>query len=54
VSGDVRLDDATIERADMKSLSGNIDLTGQLARNGRYEITTHSGDVRLAIGDIGA
>lgn len=53
VSGDVRLDDASIERADMKSVSGNIDLAGQLARNGRYEITTHSGDVRLAIRDIG-
>jgi hypothetical protein len=53
VSGDVQFDNASIERADMKSVSGNIDLTGQLARNGRYEIATHSGDVRLAIADIG-
>ena len=53
VSGDVHFDDASIERADMKSVSGKIDFTGQLARNGRYQIATHSGDVRLAIRDVG-
>ena len=49
VSGDVLLTNVTSERATVNSVSGNIEYNGALARNGRYEMTAHSGDVRLAI-----
>lgn len=51
VSGDVLLTSVTSERATVTSVSGNIEYNGTLARNGRYEMTAHSGDVRLAITD---
>ena len=49
VSGDVEISDVTCERVNAKSLSGNIEYAGSLARTGRYEINSHSGDVRLAL-----
>ncbi len=54
VSGDLRLENVTCERARVHSVSGNLDYSGPLARNGRYDMNSHSGDVRLAVGsDIG-
>lgn len=54
VSGDIRLGDVTCERASARSLSGSIDFTGPLARNGRYEFRSHSGSIRLTLaGDVG-
>lgn len=49
VSGDVLLTNVTSERATVKSVSGNLEYAGPLARSGRYELTTHSGTVRLAV-----
>lgn len=49
VSGDVTLTNVTCERATVKTVSGNAEYSGPLARSGRYEITAHSGNVRLAI-----
>jgi DUF4097 and DUF4098 domain-containing protein YvlB len=49
VSGDVILTDVTCERLTIKSVSGNVDYSGSIARSGRYEINTHSGDVRLVL-----
>jgi DUF4097 and DUF4098 domain-containing protein YvlB len=49
VSGDVLLTDIQCDRAEVKSVSGNIEYSGSLARNGRYQMKTHSGLVRLAI-----
>ena len=49
VSGDVSLIDVVCERADVKSVSGNIEYSGSLARNGRYQMNSHSGLLRLAI-----
>jgi DUF4097 and DUF4098 domain-containing protein YvlB len=49
VSGDVILTDVTCERLTIKSVSGNVDYAGSIARSGRYEINTHSGDVRLVL-----
>jgi DUF4097 and DUF4098 domain-containing protein YvlB len=49
VSGDVLLTDVQCERADVKSVSGNIEYSGSLARNGRYQMNSHSGLLRLAI-----
>jgi DUF4097 and DUF4098 domain-containing protein YvlB len=46
--------DVTCERADLQTLSGNVEYAGQLLKNGRYEMKAHSGDIRLAIaGDTG-
>ena len=49
VSGDVILTDVTCDRLTIKSVSGNVEYAGAIARNGRYEINTHSGTVRLAL-----
>ena len=32
------------------SVSGNVEFSGTLAKGGRYELNSHSGDVRLTIG----
>jgi DUF4097 and DUF4098 domain-containing protein YvlB len=49
ISGDVVVTDATCDRLTAKSVSGSIEYTGSLARNGRYEMNTHSGNVRLVL-----
>jgi DUF4097 and DUF4098 domain-containing protein YvlB len=51
VSGDLRLSDIDVERIQAKSVSGTIEFGARLARGGRYEFTSHSGDVRLTLGD---
>ncbi len=54
VSGDVRMSDIELERANIGSINGDIDYGGALARSGRYELHTHSGDVVIApSGDAG-
>ncbi|MGE0041225.1 MAG: DUF4097 domain-containing protein [Vicinamibacterales bacterium] len=47
VSGDLDLVDLEVERLEAKSVSGNVEFTGALARGGRYELSSHSGDIRL-------
>ncbi len=49
VSGDVNVADVTCERLSMKSISGNVEYAGGIAKGGRYEINSHSGDVRLVL-----
>jgi DUF4097 and DUF4098 domain-containing protein YvlB len=49
VSGDVRLAGSQIERLEARALSGNIEFDAALIKNGRYEFTSHSGDVRLIL-----
>lgn len=51
VSGDVMLTDVTCDRLGAKSISGNIEFSGTLARSGRYSVNTHSGSVRLMLSD---
>ena len=51
VSGEIRLRDAAVEGLTAKSLSGSIEYTGTLARTGRYEVNSHSGDVRFSLAD---
>src|SRR5574338_89103 len=54
VSGDLVLKNVSCERAELQTLSGNIEYAGALQRNGRYELKAHSGDIRLAVsGDTG-
>jgi hypothetical protein len=47
ISGDVRISDVEIERARIGSINGDIDYVGPLARGGRYELHTHSGDITI-------
>jgi DUF4097 and DUF4098 domain-containing protein YvlB len=49
VSGDVILTKVECERANLTSVSGNIEYVGALARSGRYEMNSHSGNIRLSI-----
>ena len=49
VSGDLSLSDVQVDRVAAKSVSGGITFDGPLARGGRYEFTTHSGDVRITV-----
>ena len=47
VSGNVKLDDLQCDRVSANSTSGGVAFTGTLARNGRYELKSFSGEVRL-------
>ncbi len=49
VSGDVNATDVTCDRLGVKSVSGNVEYAGGIARSGRYEINAHSGTVRLLL-----
>jgi DUF4097 and DUF4098 domain-containing protein YvlB len=49
VSGDVSLRDASCERLNARSISGGIDYNGSLTKNGRYDISSHSGSVRITL-----
>jgi DUF4097 and DUF4098 domain-containing protein YvlB len=49
VSGDVVLEDLECDRVNVQSVSGNVQFQGPLARSGRYELKSHSGEVRVAI-----
>lgn len=54
VSGDVALADAFCERAVVKSVSGNLEVAGPLVKTSRYELKSHSGDVRIVVdGKVG-
>ena len=54
VSGDVALRDASCERAVVQSVSGDMEIGGPLTKGGRYELKSHSGDVRIVVdGRIG-
>jgi DUF4097 and DUF4098 domain-containing protein YvlB len=49
VSGEVQLRDATVERLNARSISGAIEYSGAIAKNGRYEVNAHSGGIRLTL-----
>jgi hypothetical protein len=49
VSGDVRISAVQIERVEANSVSGSIAFDSPLSKGGRYEFTSHSGDVRIAL-----
>ena len=49
VSGDVRLSGSQVERLEARSVSGNIEFDAPLVKSGRYEFTSHSGNVRLVL-----
>jgi DUF4097 and DUF4098 domain-containing protein YvlB len=49
ISGDLTLIDTHCDRLQAKSVSGDMRFGGPLAKGGRYEFNTHSGDVRLSL-----
>ena len=49
VSGGVTLSDVTCDRLAVKTVSGDVAYAGAMLKAGRYEITTHSGGVRLTL-----
>lgn len=49
VSGNVRLIGSEVDRLEAKSLSGTIEFNAPLSKGGRYEFTSHSGDVRITL-----
>jgi DUF4097 and DUF4098 domain-containing protein YvlB len=49
VSGDFRLGGWSGDRLDAHLLSGDFELNGSLVKGGRYDVETHSGDVRLVL-----
>ncbi len=53
VSGDLQLNDVQSDRVIARSSNGDITFSGTLQRTGRYEFTTQSGDIRLALGGNG-
>ena len=48
VSGSLRMTDVESDRASVRSVSGDIDFSGRLSRNGRYELQSHSGNLRVS------
>ena len=54
VSGNLRLDNIESERVNVRTVSGDVDYGGALARGGRYEFAAHSGNILLNLsGDTG-
>ncbi len=49
VSGNIRLEDVQSERVSGGTTSGNVVFSGTLARGGRYELTSNSGEVRVIL-----
>ena len=50
VSGTIGVEDATCERVESQAVSGDVWFSGDLEPNGRYEFSSHSGSVKVAIG----
>ena len=50
VSGTIGVEDATCERVESQAVSGDVWFSGELEPNGRYEFSSHSGNVKVAIG----
>jgi hypothetical protein len=49
VSGTVIVQDVNCERLEAQTVSGDVEFAGSLARNGRYELSSHSGSVQAAV-----
>ena len=49
VSGNIKLEDLQCERVTGQTTSGNVAFSGALARSGRYELKSFSGEVRIVL-----
>jgi DUF4097 and DUF4098 domain-containing protein YvlB len=55
VSGEVSVRRARTSRLRMQSVSGELTYDGAISRDGRYELTSHSGEIHLGLpSDVGA
>jgi DUF4097 and DUF4098 domain-containing protein YvlB len=50
ISGNVELEDVECQQLEGQSISGNVRFSGPVARGGRYELNSHSGNVSVALG----
>jgi DUF4097 and DUF4098 domain-containing protein YvlB len=53
ISGDISIAEATCERLGVKTVSGNVEYAGGIAKGGRYEVNGHSGTIRLLLANPG-
>jgi hypothetical protein len=53
MAGDVQASGIDCRNADISSLSGTIVFAGRLQNGGRYQLRSHSGDIRLTLGGAG-
>jgi hypothetical protein len=54
VSGNVMIQDVACDRVSAQSISGEVHLIGPLRRGARYDLSSHSGQVRVVVsGDVG-
>lgn len=49
ISGDVVLNSVMVDRMRARSVNGDLQFIGSLAKNGRYDMNSHSGRVRLML-----
>jgi hypothetical protein len=49
VSGNVAVQNASCDRATVRSVSGNVEIGGAMPKSARYELKSHSGDVRVIV-----
>ena len=49
VSGTVQVEDVQCDRVEAHSISGDVQYGGPLVKGGRYELTSHSGSVRVDV-----
>jgi DUF4097 and DUF4098 domain-containing protein YvlB len=49
LSSDLVLTDIVCDRVTTKSISGDVEFGGRILKGGRYDFTSHSGDVRLRL-----
>jgi DUF4097 and DUF4098 domain-containing protein YvlB len=52
VSGNVQISNVRVERVQAKSVSGDVEYDSRLARGGRYEFNSHSGNVRVTLSEV--
>jgi DUF4097 and DUF4098 domain-containing protein YvlB len=50
ISGSLILDDVDSQIVDAQTVSGTVQFNGTLSRNGRYELSSHSGALNVAVG----
>jgi hypothetical protein len=50
VSGNLVVQDVSCERVEAQTVSGDVQFSGVLIRGGRYELSSHSGGVQVAVG----
>ncbi len=51
VSGDITITDGVIERMNGRTVSGQIEYAGAIAKAGAYDLNSHSGSIRLMLAD---